>query len=173
MANNTVNSSTIGVNLQGNSDGATANFALGTHVLGNAGSEWIYVYATSALSTGQIVAINTGFVVMPANASNLLNSAQGSPNSGDAIGFAQGTFAAADFGWVVLRGQNQYVALSNVSTLGAALYVSINSGFITTAAASGTLAGIILMTASASGVLNPSLAYLSYPRLNGGAAIGV
>ena len=174
MANNFVNSSTIGVNLQGNSDGAPANFALGSHVLGNAGSEWIYVYATSALTTGTVVAINSGFVVLPANASNLTNSGQGSPNSGDAIGFSQGVFAAADFGWVCIRGQNQYVAVSNISTLGAALYISaVASGMLTTAAASGTLAGVILATASATGVASVVQAYLSYPRLNGGAAIGV
>ena len=173
MANNFVNSSTIGVNLQGNSDGATANFGLGTHVLGNAGSEWIYVYATSALTTGTVVAINTGFIAQPANASNLLNAGQGSPNSADALGFAQGVFAAADFGWVCIRGQNQYVAVSNVSTLGAALYISINSGFLTTAAASGTLAGVLLLTASASGIANVVQAYLQYPRLNAGAAVGV
>lgn len=174
MANNVVNSSTIGVNLQGASDGATANFGLGTHVLGNAGSEWIYVQATSALTTGTVVAINSGFIALPANASNLLNAAQGSPQSGDAIGFSQGVFAAADFGWVCIRGQNMYVAVSNISTLGAALYISPNaSGMISTSAASGTLAGIVLATASASGVASVVQAYLQYPRLQAGALLGV
>lgn len=173
MANNSVNSSVIGVNLQGNSDGATALFGLGQHVLGNAGSEWIYVQATSALTTGTVVAINTGFIALPANASNLLNAGQGSPNSADALGFSQGVFAAADFGWVCIRGQNQYVAVSNVSTLGAALYISVNSGFLTTGAASGTMAGILLLTASASGIANVVQAYLQYPRLAAGSALGV
>lgn len=174
MANNVVNSSVIGVNLQGNSDGATALFGLGQHVIGNAGSEWIYVQATSALTTGTVVAINTGFIALPANASNLLNAGQGSPNSADALGFSQGVFAAADFGWVCIKGQNQYVAVSNISTLGAALYISANaSGMLTTSAASGTMAGILLITASASGVASVVQAYLQYPRLQAGALLGV
>lgn len=171
MANNTVNSSTIGVNLQGNSDGATANFQLGSHVLGNAGSSWMYVSAAGAITTGALVAINSAFTAKLALATDLFGTVAG---NGMQLAFAQGAFAAADFGWVCIRGDNMVVAVSNVSTLGAALYVSTNSGIITTAAGSGTLAGIILATASASGVLNPATtAYLQYPRLSPGALFGV
>ncbi len=170
-----VNSSTIGVNL-GNSDGATALFGLGQTVTGSDGSQWIYVNATSALTTGTVLAVTTGYSAQPATASNLLGSAAlaaGSPGNGETLAFSQGTFAAADYGWVVLRGANQYVAVSNISTLGAALYISVNSGFLTTAAASGTMAGIILLTASASGVASVVKAYLQYPRLQAGALLGV
>lgn len=173
MANNFVNSSTIGVSLQGNSDGATALFGLGQHILGNAGSEFVYVQSSGALTTGQCVAIFSNYTATPATATNLFGVAGGAPGSGSSLAFAQGAWASADFGWVCIRGMNMYVALSNVSTLGAALYVSINSGFITTAAASGTLAGVILLTASATGVANPSFAYLQYPRLQAGALFGV
>ena len=167
----TVNSSTIGVNL-GNSDGATALFGLGNTVTGSDGSQWIYVNATSALTTGTVVAYTTAYSAQPATASNLL-AAGGAPNSSEGLAFSQGVFAAADYGWVCLRGANQYVAISNVSTLGAALYISINSGFLTTAAASGTMAGIILLTASATGVASVVKAYLQYPRLQAGALLGV
>lgn len=171
MANNFVNSSAIGVNLQGNSDGATALFGLGQHVLGNAGSHWIYVAAAGAITTGSMVAINSGFTAKLALATDLFGT---TPGSGMQVAFAQGAFAAADFGWVCIQGANMVVALSNVSTLGAALYVGTNSGIITTAAGSGTLAGIILATASATGVLNAaSVAYLQYPRLSPGALFGV
>ncbi len=171
MANNVVNGSVIGVNLQGNSDGATANFALGTHVLGNAGSDWIYVAAAGAITTGALVAINSGFTAKLALATDAFGT---TPGSGMQLAFAQGAFAASDFGWVCLRGANMVVAVSNVSTLGAALYIGTNSGIITTAAGSGTLAGIILATASASGVLNAAtVAYLQYPRFSPGALFGV
>lgn len=166
MANNFVNSSNIGVNLQGNSDGATANFGLGQRVTGNAGSEWIYVTAAGAVTTGQLVSINASFSAQPATATTAY--------AGQALAFAQGAFASADYGWVCIRGQNMAVALSSVSTLNAALYIGTNSGTLVTVAGSGTLAGILLLSASATGVLNPATtAYLQYPRLNVGGALGV
>lgn len=168
----TVNSSTIGVNL-GNSDGATALFGLGNTCTGSDGSQWIYAYATSALTTGTVCAVTTGYSAQPATASNLFGAGGGSPGAGETLAFSQGTWSAADYGWLCLRGSNQYVAISNVSTLGAALYISINSGLLTTAAASGTMAGIILLTASATGVANVVKAYLQYPRLSPGATFGV
>ena len=170
-----VNSSTIGVNL-GASDGATALFGLGQTVTGSDGSQWIYVNATSALTTGMVLAVTTAYSAQPATASNLLGSAllaAGSPNNGETLAFAQGLFSAADYGWVCLRGANQYVAVSNVSTLGCALYLSVNSGMLTTTAASGTVAGIILLTCTGSTVLAPQKAYLQYPRLQAGALLGV
>lgn len=171
MANNFVNSSAIGVNLQGNSDGATALFGLGQHVLGNAGSHWIYVSAIPAITTGSIVAINSAFSAKLATATDAFGT---TPGNGMQLAFAQGAFAAADFGWVCIQGANMVVAVSNVSTLGAALYIAAQSGIVTTAAGSGTLAGIILATASATGVLNAAtVAYLQYPRLQAGALFGV
>jgi len=170
---NFVSQSTIGVQL-GNSDGATALFGVGQHITANNGAEWIYVQATSALTTGTVVAVNTSYIAIPANATNLFGVAGGVPNSGSQLAFAQGTFAAADFGWVCVRGQPMYVLVSNVSTLGAALYINAGfSGSLTTAAASGTIAGVILLTASATGVLNPVIGYLQYPRLQAGALFGV
>lgn len=72
MANNVVNSSTIGVNLQGISDGATALFGVGQHVIGNNGSEWIYVQAAGVFTTGQIVAVSTAYTAKLALASDLI-----------------------------------------------------------------------------------------------------
>lgn len=165
MPSNFVNSSVLGVNLQGNSDGATALFGLGQHVLGNASTEWIYVNAGLAITTGQIVGINATFTATPATATVAF--------AGQQLAFAQGAFAASDYGWVALRGDNLVVALSGVSTLGAALYIG-NSGQITTTAASGTLAGVTILTASATAILNAATtAYVSWPRLSAGALFGV
>ena len=167
MANNTVNSSVIGVNLQGNSDGTTANFGLGQHVLGDDSTEWVYVYAQAAFTTGMLVAINATYSAKTATATDAF--------AGQQLAFAQGAFTALDYGWVALRGNSLNVALSSVSTLGAALYISAaSSGSITTAAASGTLAGITILSASATGVLNAATtAYVSWPRLSAGALFGV
>ena len=166
MANNTVNSSVIGVNLQGNSDGATANFALGSHVLGNANSEWVYVCAGLAITTGMIVSLSATFTAIPANSTGAITA------PAPQLAFAQGAFAAADFGWVAIRGDNLVVALSSTSSMAAALYIG-QSGSIATVPATATLAGIQLLSASATGVLNPATtANITWPRLNAGATLG-
>ena len=168
MANNSVNSSTIGVNLQGNSDGATANFGLGQHVLGDDSTEWVYVYAQAAFTTGMLVAINATYSAKTATATDAF--------AGQQLAFAQGAFTALDYGWVALRGNSLSVALSGSSTMASAIYISAaSSGSITTgAAASGTLAGITILSASATGVLNAATtAYVSWPRLSAGALFGV
>src|SRR3990167_330885 len=173
MASNFVNSSVLGVSLQGNSDGATALFGLGQHVLGNAASEWIYVSAIGAITTGQCVVINATYSAQPATATLAYGSAAGSP--GMQLAFAQGAFAASDFGWVALRGDAMAVSLSCCSTLGVALYIGLSGNICSASgvAGSGTLAGIILTSFSATAILNAaSTAYLTYPRMNAGAALG-
>ncbi len=173
MAGNFVNSSTIGVNLQGNSDGATALFGLGTHVLGNASTEFVYVNAGIALTTGQMLSINTSFTAVPASLANVINPLVGI--GGTQLAFAQGAFSASDYGWVALRGDSLTVLLSTSSTLGAPLYVGgSNGGALTTNTAnSGTLAGISLVTASATGTITAAnVAYIVWPRANGAAIAG-
>jgi hypothetical protein len=173
----TVNSSTIGVNL-GNSDGATALFGLGNTITGSDGSQWIYAYATSALVTGTVCAVTTAYVAQGATTSNLMGSAAlgaGTPNNGETLAFAQGTWAAADYGWLCIRGSNQYVRISSISTYGVALYIADGaSGVLTSyAATSGTMAGVVLLTASSTAVQSAVKSYLQYPRLQAGGTLGV
>mgnify|MGYP001597480439 CR=1 FL=1 len=165
--NNVVNSSMIGVNLQGVSDGATALFGVGQHCLGDDSAEWVYVMAQAAFTTGMLVAVNATYSAKTCTATDAF--------AGQQLAFAQGAWASSDFGWVALRGNGLNVALSTVCTLGVALYISAaSSGSITTAAASGTLAGITILNCSATGVLNAaSTAYVSWPRLSPGALFGV
>lgn len=172
MANNFVNSSAIGVNLQGNSDGATANFGLGQHVVGNASSEWIYVNAGVALITGQMVSIGVAFTAVPASLANVINPLVGVATQ---LAFAQGAFAALDYGWVCLRGDNMAVLLSTTSTIGAPLYVGGSNGgaLQTNTANSGTMAGIAMVAASATGTITAAnTAYIVWPRANAAAIAG-
>lgn len=172
MAANFVNSSVLGVSLQGNSDGATALFGLGQHVLGNASSEWIYVNAGIALTTGQMLTVNTSFTAAPASLANVVNPSVGYATQ---LAFAQGAFAASDYGWVALRGNSLAVLLSYSSTLGAALYVGgSNGGALTTAVAnSGTMAGIAVIAVSATATITAvNTAYIVWPRANGAAIAG-
>jgi hypothetical protein len=172
MAGNFVNSSTIGVNLQGNSDGATALFGLGQHVLGNASSEWIYVNAGVALTTGQMVSITTSFTATPTSLANVVNPLVAGTTQ---LAFVQGAFTALDYGWVALRGDSLTVLLSTTSTLGAPLYVGGSNGgaLQTNTMNSGTMAGISLVTASATGTITAAnVAFIVWPRANAAAIAG-
>lgn len=165
MAGNIVNSSVIGVNLQGNSDGATALFAMGQHVLGNANTEWMYVNAGAALTTGQLLCVGLSFTALPATATLVSGSA--ATIGPQRLAFAQGAFAANDYGWVAVRGDSLNVNLSSSSTMGLPLYLSIvQSGTITTVTGSVTLAGIMYQSVSATAIANPAtLAFVVWPRV--------
>ena len=152
------NSSTIGVNL-GNSDGATALFGLGNSVIGQQDTEWTYVCAAVALTTGTAVTINSS------GTASLLNGTLSTTAGGQQIAFAQGTFAASDYGWVARRGNGIYVRVSSVSTIAITLYNCDNSGTLTSTSATNTFAGISLITASSTGVASAVPAYVSWPRL--------
>jgi len=160
-----VNGSMIGVNLQGNSDGATALFGLGTHVLGNNNSEWIYVNAGAALTTGQLLCVSVSFSANVATAT--LVSGSSAATFPQRLAFSQGAFAASDFGWVAVRGDALNVNLSSSSTMGLPLYLStVQSGTITTVTGSVTLAGILYTSCSATAIANPAtIGVVTWPRV--------
>ena len=154
-----VNSSTIGVNL-GDSDGATALFGLSSTVMGSQDSEWMYVCAAVALSTGMPVMINSS------GTASILAGSLSTSSTGKQIAFAQGVFAASDYGWVARRGNGIYVKVSSVSTVAVILYTNDGgSGGLTTTTATCTIAGISLITASSTGVSSAVPAFVSWPRL--------
>ena len=150
------NSSIIGANLNGNSDGSTALFAVGSRCGGTNDTEWIYVQANVPLTTGQMVYLNTTYTAQLANVTNTI--------TGNELAFAQGAFNTSDFGWVCKRGSPIYVLVSSLSTVGGNLFVADNSGTLTGAAVSGTMAGIAVITASATGVAVVMQSYVTWPR---------
>lgn len=152
------NSSTIGANF-GNSDGATALFGLGNTALGQQDTEWVYVCTIQALTTGTAVVVNSS------GTADMLNGTLSTTSTGKQIAFAQGVFAASDYGWVARRGNGIYVRVSSVSTVNAILYNCDNSGTLTTTSATNTFAGIALITASSTGVASAVPAFVSWPRL--------
>jgi hypothetical protein len=152
------NSSTIGANL-GNSDGASALFGLGNTLMGQSDTEWVYVNAAVALTTGSVVVVNSS------GTAALLNGTLSTTSTGKQIAFSQGVFAASDYGWVARRGNGIYVLVSSVSTVSVILYNSDSSGTLTTTTATNTIAGISLITASSTGVATAVPAFVSWPRL--------
>jgi len=151
------NSSLIGVNLNGVSDGATALFGLQSHVVGSDDTEWLYVCSSIALATGQCVAVNSSGTAVLAT--------QTIATSGRTLAFAQGVFAANDFGWVAKGGNPIYVLVSSLSTIAGTIGIGDNaSGILTGGPASGALRGIAVFSAAATATAVVVQAYVRYPK---------
>lgn len=154
-----LNSSTIGVDL--NNGNATALFAVGTHVLGTNGTEWVYVQAATSINANTIVAFNSGtFTCGMASGADVISL-------GSQIATAQTSISAQAFGWVAVRGVGLTVTQTGTTSVLSAIYVAA-SGVPTGAislqiSASNTLVGISLVgTVSATfAVVN-----LTWPRSN-------
>ena len=140
-----VQSSTVGVDL--NNGNATALFAVGTHVLGNNGTEWIYVQANTSILANTIVAFNSGtFTCGMASGGDLTLGSQ--------LATAQTSISSQAFGWVAIRGVGLTVSQTGTtSALGPVCLAAsgVPTGFISfQITASNTLAGIkFLVTVSA------------------------
>lgn len=141
------------------SDGTTASFAAGTRVHGSNGGEWVYILANGAISSGDLVAINSAGTGTRATAALAA--------TGSELAFAQFALADTEYGWVAINGSPMTVAVSATSTLQAVLYVATTSGKLSTTASSGTLAGIALLTASTTAVASTYLAIVTWPKCVG------
>jgi len=134
----------LGVRLDSNGNIASGNpvaFAYGTRVTGNANSTWTYVYASSALVAGAVVAIRASGTATSGSTSLVRGANQ--------IGIAQWAFAAGDSGFVAMRGQGLTIATTGAAAVGAVLYMAASSaGRVTSSAAStnAQLAGVRLLT---------------------------
>lgn len=154
MANSRyVTTSLIGANLLVPAS-ATA-FALGTRTFGNLGSEWMYVYATNAITQYTTVFIDADY-----KATGITTTLVQGPG---VVGVAPVAFNAGESGWVQLKGS---------ATVRAAAACAANIGLYTTGTAgvlddatvsSGYIAGIILATAASAGGADDMSAMLSNP----------
>jgi hypothetical protein len=152
-----IQSSTIGVDL--NNGSATALFAVGTHVLGQQGSEWIYVQANTSIVANTMVAFNSGtFTCGMASGGDLITL-------GSQLATAQTSISSQAFGWVAIRGVGLTVSQTGTTSVQSALCLAasgVPTGFLSAqVSASNTLEGISLLnTVSATmGVYS-----LSWPR---------
>jgi len=158
------NSSSIGVNL--NTSSTTQDFALGSLIQGSDGSIWQYACAATTVSAYSVVAIN---------ASGSMNMAVlGSINGtfGVQLAVSQNTFAPGEYGWVPVHGVGGgtgtfKVKVSGSVSAGLMLYIGTASGNITiTAAASGTLHGVAVVTAmdTADTAVTAAPCIITWPR---------
>lgn len=157
-----VNTSTVGVDL--NSGNPTALFAVGTHVLGNAGTEFVYVQANTSIVANRMVAYNSGtFTCGMASGGDLITL-------GGVIAMSQTSISSQAYGWVAIRGVGLTVGCTASCTtpaVGVFLAAAAATGLLSTSvSASGTMAGIAVIDASQSTSSGPGtlVVNMTWPR---------
>ena len=142
----------------------TADFSLGTRVIGSDGTEWVYVQASGAITQYYAVAIDENY--QAAHLTTALNGA------GHMLGFAQVAFADNDYGWVAVRGSNIKVKVAASCTADARLYTTTNAGILDDASASAAsrVYGVVAVTAGATAATAVEV-IASFPRLGGDEAV--
>lgn len=168
--NHVVQDGSIGIDL--NVIGSARVFGLGDTVKGNGGSEFIYVLFNSAVNQGGLTKIKAGYLGSACTGANLTTS--------DArLGFAQTTFAASQYGFLALSGQNVLVrTLGGSGFRGEPLYTTSTLGALSTASTSATefqvwgvwLQASVSATAATATVSTAAVSYahLRKPRVGGG-----
>lgn len=143
----------------------TAEFELGTRVMGSDGTEWVYIQASGAITQYYTVAIDENY--QAAHLTTALNTA------GHQIGFAQSAFADNDYGWVATRGSNIKAAVASSCGADARLYTTTTAGVLDDASASAAarVYGVVAVTASStSGITTPEV-IATFPRPGGDEAV--
>lgn len=124
--------------------GTQPTFTLGQTAQGNNSSAWVYVYASSAVALGQLVAIRPSCTATLGTVTLA--------RLGYTLGIAQCAFAAGDYGWVATKGRGLTVATTGAGAVGARLYTSGTAGYVsTTAASTQAQIGDIRLISTASG----------------------
>ena len=159
-------SSMIGVDL--GTASTTALFALNTRVVGSDNSEWHYVLATAALTTGQAVTIlSAGTAILTEDISCLSAAGPDGTTGRLDIGFAQFDVDAGSYAFVCKGGEQIYVLTSGTCIPGTALGFARTGKIVpqVDAAAGATAAGIFVTnTAGSTATAAVATALVKFPR---------
>ena len=122
-------------------DGAGAEFALGTKVTASDGSNWVYVQAGAAITQYSWVAIDENY--------QAVMGTKALADAGHEVGFAQVAFSDNDMGWVCVNGKNITARVLASCAADVQLYTSGTAGALDDTSASQTLIrGCVLVTAA-------------------------
>lgn len=124
-------------------DGAGAEFALGTRVSATDGSEWVYVQAGEAIGTAAMaVAIDENF--------QAVKLTKALADAGHQIGFAQAAFDDNDMGWVPVHAPgNINIRVAASCAADVQLYTTSTAGVLDDTSASQTLIrGVVIVAAA-------------------------
>lgn len=137
-------------------DGAGAEFALGTRVTATDGSHWVYVQAGAAITIASWVAIDENH--------QAVMGTKALADAGHQVGFAQVAFADNDMGWVCVHGPGNI----NVRALASCaadvqLYTSGTAGALDDTSASQTLIRGVVLVAAATNTASTRECIAVYP----------
>src|SRR5512139_4350882 len=107
---------TLGVDLEHTTTSATHR--LGSRVVGNNNSNWMYVYASAAITQYALVGVEAS------GTASMMTSTMSRSTTPYTFGIAQQTFAAGDYGWVATEGSLLTVLTTAVATAGAKLFTT-------------------------------------------------
>ena len=132
----------------------------GDHILGNNGTEWVFVKNNSTTVTIAIYAcvqLDASFNAVPIT-TTLANQLWD-------VAFAQVAIPPSQYGWVALRGENISVLSKGAVTKQSPLYTSTSAGILVNSTTSGTvITGVMVNTSYASTSTIGRSATASWPR---------
>lgn len=142
-------------------------FTVGSHGLGNNGTEYVFVKAAEAITQYAAVYIDKSF-----NAGHLTLAKVRALSE---YGFAQVAIASGTYGWVAIRGSNLGVLARLSSLANVPVYISnVSAGRVTTTSvrntSGGTLVNVVLTTSSTTSPSGAVVAVAPWPgtsRVNG------
>lgn len=137
-------------------DGAGAEFALGTVVKGSDRTEWTYVQAGAAITQYSWVAIDENF--------QAVMGTKALADAGHGVGLAQVAFADNDMGWVCTgAGGNVSARVLASCAADVQLYTSGTAGALDDTAASQTLIRGVVLVAAATNTASTRECIAVYP----------
>ena len=142
----------------------SAEFDLGTVVIGTDNTEWVYVQAGGAITQYHCVAIDENYQAV--HLTTALNGV------GHKIGFAQVAFVDNDYGWIATRGSNIKLMVASSCAADTMLFTTTGAGILDDASASAASRVYGVVTVAA----NPSAAaavevIATFPRAGGDEAV--
>ena len=140
---------TLGVDLENivssanRASGVPANASLGSVVKGNNDSEWVYVYASAAITQYALVGIQAS------GTASMMTSTKARSTVPSKLGIAQVAFTAAgDTGWVAVEGGVLTVLTTAASTAGERLYTTDTAGRVSATLATASTVELMGLTHS-------------------------
>ena len=146
--------SAVGIDFDGGTE-STASQALGTRMVANDASEWLYVTAGSAIAQYDVVAVTEAYSAVPITKALV--------DTGELVASAPEAISSGEYGWVQMGG----VCTINVLASCAAdtiLYSSATAGSLDDTATSQTRVDGIKLTTARGGTAGSAAGLASYPK---------
>lgn len=130
--------SAVGIDFDGGTE-STASQAIGTRMIGNDSSTWLYVTAGSAIAQYDVVTVTEAFSGVPCTKALI--------DDGHIVGVAPEAISSGEYGWVQLTGVVTMNVLASCAA-DVALYSSATAGSLDdTSSGQSRVNGICLTTA--------------------------